>query len=85
MRTESADYSLIPPELTDSEDEYETDTEDSVPAERHPSGSIASAITGSISSHGHHLPERLNVSKMTVKDKPASDIDVKSSDKDTCE
>ena len=50
MRTESADYSLIPPELTDSEDEYdsETDTEDSVPAERHPSGSTSSAITRSI-------------------------------------
>ena len=83
MRTESADYSLTPPELTDSEDEYdsESDTEDSMPAERHPSGSIASAITGSIGSYGHHLPGRFNVSKMITKDKPVSDIDVKSSDK----
>ena len=52
MRTESADYSSSPPELTDSEDEYdsEADAEDSVLAERHPSGSTSSAITSSISS-----------------------------------
>ena len=27
------------------------------------------------------MPERINVSKMIIKDKPVSDIDVKSSDK----
>ena len=82
MRTESADYSSSPPELTDSEDEYdlETDAEDSGPAERHPSGSTSSAITSSISSYKRQLPGRFNVSKTIIKDKPVSDIDIKSSD-----
>ena len=49
-------------------------------AERHPSGSTSSAITSSISSYDH-LPGRFNVSNMIIKDKPVSDIDIKSSDK----
>ena len=53
-----------------------------MPAERYPSGNIASVITDSTSSYGYHLPERLHVSKMIIKDKPASDIDVNSSDKE---
>ena len=42
MKTEPTDYSLTPPELTDSEGEYdsESETEDSMPAERHPSGTL---------------------------------------------
>lgn len=84
MRTEPADYNLTPPELTDSEDEYdpESDTANSISAECHPSGSIASAITGSIGSCGHHPPGRINVSKMIIRDKPVSDNDVNSSDKE---
>ena len=59
MRTELTDYSLTPPELTDSEGEYdsESETEDNMPAERHPSGNIASVITDSTSSYGYHMPE----------------------------
>ena len=58
MRRDFADYSLMPPDLTDSEYEYdsETDTEDSMPAEHHPSGSSSAASTSSVSSCKNHLP-----------------------------
>ena len=52
-------------------------------AEYHPSGNIASVISESTKSDGYHLPERLLASKMTIKDKSASDTDAKSSDEDT--
>ena len=68
MRTELTDYSLTPPELTDSEDEYDSESEtgDNMLAVHHPSGNIASVITDSNRSNGYHLPERLHVPKLSL-------------------
>ena len=81
MRRDSADYSLMPPDLTDSEYDYdsETDTEDSMPAEHHPSGSSSAASTSSVSSCKNHLPEKLIESRTIIRNKPVTDVEINSS------
>ena len=84
VKTKLTDYSLTPPELTDSEGEYDSESEtgDNMLAVHHPSGNIASVTPESNRSDGYYLPERPHVSKMIIKDNPVSDIDVKSSDEE---
>ena len=85
MKTEPTDYSLTPPELTDSEGEEdsEDETEDDMLIEYRPSRNIASGISRSTKSDGYHLSERLLTSKTTIKNKSTSNTDADSSDEDT--
>ena len=81
MDKNSAGYSLMPPDLTDSEYDYdsESDTEDDTPVEHHPSGSSSAASTSSISSCKHHPPGRVIELRTTIKDKPETDVEINSS------
>ena len=77
----SAGYSLMPPDLTDSKYDYdsESDTEADTPVEHHPSGSNSAASTSSISSCKQHPPGRVFEPRTTTKDKPEADVEINSS------
>ena len=74
----SAGYSLMPPDLRDSEYDYdsEPDTEADTPVEHHPSGSNSAASISSTSSCNHHPPGRASEPRTTTKDKPETDVEI---------